>query len=66
MNDVFSDMVNVSVIIYLDDILIYSDTLAEHREYVHEVLQRLQFEALLFGFRQRWIPQVTIDRSAPC
>ncbi len=30
MNDVFSDMIDVSVIVYLDDILIYSDNPADH------------------------------------
>ena len=41
MNDIFSDMVDVSVVIYLDDLLIYSDNPKEHRLYVCEVLQRL-------------------------
>jgi len=30
MNEVFSDLINISVIVYLDDILIYSNNLAEH------------------------------------
>jgi len=38
MNKVFSDLIDVSVIIYLDDILIYSNNLAEHRKHVKEVL----------------------------
>ena len=41
MNDIFSDLLNVHVIIYLDDILIYSDNPAEHTKHVHEVLHRL-------------------------
>jgi len=28
MNDIFTDMINVIVIIYLDDILIYSDNIS--------------------------------------
>ena len=41
MNDVFSDMIDVSVVVYLDDILIYSDNPADHRKHVKEVLQCL-------------------------
>jgi len=38
MNEVFSDLINVSVIVYLDDILIYSNNLAKHWKHVKEVL----------------------------
>jgi len=31
MNDVFADMIDVTVIIYLDDIPIYSGNLSEHK-----------------------------------
>ena len=41
MNDIFTDMINVMVIIYLDNILIYSDNMSEHKAHVQEVLQRL-------------------------
>ena len=41
MNDIFSDMVDVSVVIYLDDILIYSDNPDNHRKHVREVLRHL-------------------------
>ena len=41
MNDIFADILDVCVIIYLDDILIYSDNLAEHKKHVWEVLKRL-------------------------
>ena len=34
MNDIFSDMLNVCVIVYLDDILIYSDNLELHRNHM--------------------------------
>ena len=36
MNDIFSDMVDVSVVIYLDDILIYSNNIDEHHTHVQE------------------------------
>src|SRR5882762_2720090 len=39
MNDIFADMLDVCVIVYLDDILIYSDNIEQHREHVREVLR---------------------------
>ncbi|KAF8760860.1 hypothetical protein RHS01_01292 [Rhizoctonia solani] len=41
MNELFKDLLDVCVIIYLDDILIYSKDDATHTNHVHEVLKRL-------------------------
>src|SRR5882724_10094020 len=41
MNDIFADMIEVIVIIYLDNILMYSDNISEHILHVMEVLRRL-------------------------
>ena len=41
MNDVFRDLLDNTVLVYLDDILIFSDTLSEHSEHVRKVLRRL-------------------------
>ncbi|QRW23577.1 Retrotransposable element Tf2 protein [Rhizoctonia solani] len=41
MNKLFKDLLDVCVIIYLNDILIYSKDDATHAQHVHEVLQRL-------------------------
>ncbi|KAI2658554.1 Transposon Tf2-9 polyprotein [Labeo rohita] len=41
VNDVFRDMLNRWVIIYIDDILIYSNSYSEHVQHVRAVLQRL-------------------------
>ena len=41
MNDIFSDFLDVSVIIYLDDILIYFNNPADHKKHVHKVLHHL-------------------------
>ena len=42
MNDIFSDLLDVTVTIYLDNILIYSDDSLKHKEHVCKVLCRLQ------------------------
>ena len=42
MNDIFSDLLDVCVMIYLDDILIYSNNMSEHHRHVKEVLKRLR------------------------
>jgi len=41
MNDVFSDLLDVCVVVYLDNILIYSDNITQHWSHVKEVLKRL-------------------------
>ena len=46
MNDIFSDLLDVCIIIYLDDILIYSKDVTQHKEHVKEVLQHLQKNSL--------------------
>lgn len=43
MNSIFADLIVAGkVAVYLDDILIFSSTLEEHRQVTHEVLRRLQ------------------------
>jgi len=42
MNDIFHDLLDVCVIIYLDDILVYSTDPSKHHDQVREVLRRLQ------------------------
>jgi hypothetical protein len=43
MNSVFADLIAIGVVaVYMDDILIYTPTIAKHRKIVHEVLKRLQ------------------------
>jgi len=41
MNDVFSDLLDVCIVVYLDDILIYSDDIMQHQRHVKEILKRL-------------------------
>jgi hypothetical protein len=42
VNSIFTDMLDICVIIYLDDIFIYSQDLASHKNHVQEVLQCLR------------------------
>ena len=46
MNDIFADMLDVCVVVYLDDILIYSSDKASHHKQVKEVLRRLRQHGL--------------------
>ncbi len=46
VNDIFADMLDISVVVYFDDILIYSNNPMEHREHVHKVLCRLRANKL--------------------
>jgi len=41
MNNIFSDLLDVCAVIYLDDILIYSNNMSKHHWHVKEVLKRL-------------------------
>ena len=42
MNNIFSDLLYVCIMIYLDDILIYLNNMSEHHWHVKEVLKRLR------------------------
>ena len=41
MNEVFKDMLDVSIVVYLDDILVYSDNPDDHVKHVCQVLECL-------------------------
>ena len=42
MNSIFADLLDICVLVYLDDILIYSDNSEDHERHVREVLRRLR------------------------
>jgi len=42
MNNVFSNLLNMYIVVYLDDILIYSNNITQHWNHVKEVLKQLQ------------------------
>ena len=41
MNNVFFDLLDRGVLVYLDDVLIYSKTIEEHKQLLREVFQLL-------------------------
>ena len=41
MNGIFSDLLDVCIVVYLDDILIYSDNITQHQNHIKEVLKQL-------------------------
>jgi len=46
MNNIFSDLLDVCAMIYLDDILIYSNNMSKHHQHVKEVLKHLHKASL--------------------
>ena len=48
INDILRDFLNVFCTAYLDDTLIYSDSLAEHKTHVKQVLRKLEEAGLYF------------------
>jgi len=41
MNEIFSNLLNISIVVYLNDILIYSDNFVDHKNHMKEILSRL-------------------------
>jgi hypothetical protein len=52
MNEVLKDFIGKSVIVYLDDILIFNKTEAEHLKHLAVVMRRLQQEKLLINMKK--------------
>jgi hypothetical protein len=52
MNDIFQEWLDDFVVIYIDDILIYSGSLEEHAEHLQKVFQRLRENKLYARFEK--------------
>ncbi|KAF8747906.1 hypothetical protein RHS01_11205 [Rhizoctonia solani] len=61
MNDLFRDLIDVTVVIYLDDILIFSKNPEEHPSHVREVLSRLMRNQLFCKLSKCHFHVTTVD-----
>ncbi|XP_061485300.1 uncharacterized protein LOC133385725, partial [Rhineura floridana] len=61
MNDIFRDLLDRFLVIYLDDILIYSRNPSEHKEHVRAVLQRLREHRLFAKLDKCAFDLMTVD-----
>ena len=46
MNDILGDLLDKCIVVYLNDILVYSDNLKEHKEHIRELLRHLRKHGL--------------------
>ena len=61
MNNVFQDLIDESVLVYLDDIMIYSKTAEEHEKHIQQVLQRLRDNKLYLNRQKCKFFQTEVD-----
>src|SRR3954466_15406995 len=61
MNSIFMEYLDKFVVVYLDDILIYSKNEEEHTEHLRLVLMKLREHRLYANFSKCdfWLPEVT-------
>ena len=60
MNRVFHDYLDKFIIVFIDDILVYSKTREDHETHLRLALERLQFEKLYAKFSkcEFWLDRV--------
>jgi hypothetical protein len=61
MNDIFQEWLDDFVVIYIDDILVYSDYMEEHVEHLRKVFQRLKENKLYAKFEKCKFGVVKVD-----
>ncbi|KAF8754661.1 hypothetical protein RHS01_05915 [Rhizoctonia solani] len=61
MNDLFRDLIDVTVVIYLDNILIFSEKPEDHPSHVREVLSRLMKNQLFCKLSKCHFHVTTVD-----
>ncbi|KAL0560426.1 hypothetical protein IC582_000831 [Cucumis melo] len=62
MNRVFKDFLDTFIIVFIDDIFVYSKTEAEHEEHLHQVLETLRANKLYAKFSKCkfWMKKVSL------
>src|SRR4051812_47989376 len=61
INDVFRDVLDEGVIAYMDDILIYSESLEEHVELVRRVMQKIRDAGLCISIKKSIFHQKEVE-----
>ena len=61
VNTIFTDMLDVCVVVYLDDILIYSEDMESHQKHVQEVLHWLQLHNLFAKLEKCEFHSVSVE-----
>jgi len=61
MNEIFHDLLDTCVVVYLDDILVYSKTHEEHQEHLRTVLERLKQHQLRARVHKCRFLQAVVD-----
>ena len=61
INHVFRDMLDAGVIAYMDDILIYSETIEEHVSLVRQVMERLRKAGLCVSIKKSCFHQREVE-----
>jgi hypothetical protein len=54
MNEILKDFIDKFVVVYLDDILVFSKTKGEHLRHLTLVMRRLQHEKLLINMKKSY------------
>jgi hypothetical protein len=52
MNDIFQEWLDDFVVVYIDDILLYSSSMEDHVEHLRKVFQRLRENKLYAKFKE--------------
>ena len=63
-SDLFSDLENV--VVHVDDVLIFSDTLEEHKKILSEVLRRLSNEGVTLNKDKCELAVSKLEFVGPC
>jgi len=61
MNDIFQEWFDDFIVVYIDDILIYSDSMEEHVEHLRKVFQKLKENKLYAKFEKCKLRVTEVD-----